>query len=51
MKLNIFPGPKNVDDKRVSANIRRQIQKEFKDAFIGIGCFEGNVHFAGKTRQ
>ena len=36
-----FPGPNNVDDKRASANITRQIQKEFEDVFLGIGCFGG----------
>ena len=28
-------------NKRASANMTKQIQKEFKDVFTGIGCFEG----------
>ena len=30
-----------MDDKRASANMTRQIQKEFENIFMGIGCFEG----------
>ena len=41
-KVEYFPpGPNNADYKRVSVNITRQIQKEFKDIFMGKGCFEG----------
>ena len=34
-------GPHNVDDKRGSASITRQIQKEFEDLFMAIECFGG----------
>ena len=34
-----LPGPNNVDDKRANTNITRQIQKEFEDVLMGIGCF------------
>ena len=36
-----LPGPNNVDNKRASANITRQIPKEFEDVFMGMGCFKG----------
>ena len=42
MKLNIFfSGPHKENDKRASANITKQIQKEFEEVFTDIGCFEG----------
>ena len=36
-----IPGPNKENDKRVSTKISKQIQKEFEEVFIGIGCFEG----------
>ena len=41
-EIEYFPsGPNNEDEKRATANITRQIRKEFEDVFRGIGCFEG----------
>ena len=34
-------GPNSDNNKRVSAEITQQIQREFKDVFSGIGCFNG----------
>ena len=36
-----LPGPNKENDKRVSTNITKQIQKELEEVFKGIGCFEG----------
>ena len=38
---NIDPSPNKENDKRASANITKQIQKEFEEVNTGIGCFEG----------
>ena len=35
------PDPNKENDERASANITKQIQKEFEEVFMGIGCFEG----------
>ena len=41
-KINYFlPGPSQDNDKRVSAEIIQQLQRDFKDVFTGIGCFDG----------
>ena len=41
-KINYFlPGPNQNNDKRVSAEITLQLQKDFKDVFTRIGCFDG----------
>ena len=40
--INYFlPGPNQDNDKRVSAEITQQLQRDFKDVFTGIGCFDG----------
>ena len=40
--VNYFlPGPNQDNDKRVSAAIIQQLQRDFKDVFTGIGCFDG----------
>ena len=36
-----LPGPNKENDKRASTNRTKQIQKEFEELFMGIGCFEG----------
>ena len=36
-----LPGSNQDNDKRVSAEITQQLQKEFKDMFNGIGCIDG----------
>ena len=37
----ILPGTNSNNDKMVSAEITKQLQKEFKDVFNDIGCFNG----------
>ena len=40
--INCFlPGLNQDNDKRVSAEIRQQLQRDFKDVFNGIDCFDG----------
>ena len=40
--INYFlPGPNQDNDKRVSAEIRQQLKRDFKDVFTGIGWFDG----------
>ena len=40
--INYFlPGPNQDNDKRVSAENTQQLQRDFKDVFTGIGCFDG----------
>ena len=40
--INYFlPGPNQDNDKRVSAEITQQLQRDFKDVLNGIGCFDG----------
>ena len=34
-------GPNQDNDRRVSAEITQQLQRDFKDVFTGIGCFDG----------
>ena len=36
-----IPGPTQDNDKRVSAEITEQQQRDFKDVFTVIGCFDG----------
>ena len=36
-----FPGPSEVNEKRVSTEITEQLQRDFKDVFTVIGCFDG----------
>ena len=36
-----LPCPNKENDKRASTNITKQIQREFEEVFMGIGCFEG----------
>ena len=38
--INYLSGPDQDNDKRVSAEIT-QLQRDFKDVFTGIGCFDG----------
>ena len=39
--INYFnPGP-DQDNKKVSAEITKQLQRDVKDVFNGIGCFDG----------
>ena len=50
--INYFlPDPDHDNDKRVNADIKQQLQRDFKDVFIGIGCFDGTFLLCGKTRQ
>ena len=40
--INYFlPGPNQDNDKTVSAETTQQLQRDFKDVFTGIGCFDG----------
>ena len=40
--INYFlPGPNQDNDKRPSAEITQQLQRDIKDVFTGIGCFDG----------
>ena len=40
--INYFlPGSNQDNNKRVSAKITQQLQRDFKDVFTGIGCFNG----------
>ena len=42
MRLNIFfPGPSQESDRRASAEIKKQLQRDFEDNFNGKGCFDG----------
>ena len=36
-----LPGPNQDYDKRMSAEITQQLQRDFKDVFTGIGSFDG----------
>ena len=36
-----LPGPSQDNNKRVSAEIMQQLQRDFKDVFTGIGGFDG----------
>ena len=36
-----LPGPNKENNKRASASITKQIQKEFEEVFTGISCFDG----------
>ena len=36
-----LPGPNQENDKQVSLEITQQIQKEFKEVFNGMSCFNG----------
>ena len=41
-KINYFlPGPSEENDKKQIAEIIQQLQRDFKDVFNGIGCFDG----------
>ena len=41
-KIKYFlPSPSQDNNKRVSVEIRQQLQRDFKDVFTGIGCFDG----------
>ena len=45
-KLNYFlPGPNKDNDKKWSAEITQQLQRDFKDAFIRIGYTDGTFSF------
>ena len=49
-KINYFlPGPNQDNDKRASAEITLQLQRDFKDIFTGIGCFDGTFSLQVKT--
>ena len=40
-KINHFhPGPNQENDKKVSTEITQQLQRDFKNVFNGIGCFD-----------
>ena len=40
-KISYFlPGPSQDNDKRVSAEIVQWLQRDLKDVFMGIGCFD-----------
>ena len=39
-----LPGSNHNNDKRVSAKITQQLQREFKVLFNEIGCFDRNFH-------
>ena len=43
--VNYFiPGPNYDNDKKKSAEITEQLQRDFEDVFNGIGCFDGTFH-------
>ena len=55
-KINYFlPGTGQDNDNRVSAKITQQLQRDFKDVFTGIGCFDHKfslqVNFDSKPYQ
>ena len=40
--INYFlPGPNCDSDKKMSAEIMQQFQRDFENVFNGIGCFDG----------
>ena len=40
--INYFlPGPNQDNNKRASAEITQQLERDFKDVFTGIGYFDG----------
>ena len=45
-KISSFlPGPNQYNDQRVTLEITQQLQKEFRDVFNGIGCFNRTFSF------
>ena len=41
-KINYFlPGPNHDNDKRMSAEVTKQLQRDFEDDLSGIGYFDG----------
>ena len=38
---HFLPGPNYDSDKKKSAEITQQLQRDFEDVFNGIGCFDG----------
>ena len=49
-KINyVLLGPSKEADMRASAKITEQLQKEFKDLFIGIGCCDGTFSLPVKA--
>ena len=43
--MKCFPiDPYQEDDRRISAKITEQLQKEFKDVFIVIDCIDGKSY-------
>ena len=51
-KLNYFPpGPNQDNDKEASAEITQQLQRDFKDVFTGIGCFDGTFSLQVKPES
>ena len=43
-EVNYFlPGPNQDNDKRVSTEITKQLQRDFEDPFGGIACFDGTL--------
>ena len=46
-----LPGPSKESDKKASALKAKQFQKEFEDAFTGIGCFDGMFSLQVKSES
>ena len=46
-----LPGPNQDNDKRVSAEITKQPNRDFEDIFSGMGCFDRTFFIADKTRE
>ena len=48
-KINYFILSLNKEaNRKAGAKLRQQLQKEFKDVFTEIGCFEGTFSLQGK---
>ena len=46
-----LPGSNSDNDRRLSAEITQQLQREFKDAFNGIECFYGTLSLQSKPNS
>ena len=40
-----LPGPSYDSDKKKSVQITQSLQRDFKDVFNGIGCFDGTFSY------
>ena len=49
-KIDLFlPGPHCDSDKKMSAEITQQLQRDFEDVFHGIVCFDGTFSLQLKS--